>query len=184
MTPELAKRVEEIALALGQVRSVVDTPGEIDAANKVYEIFSKMDYWKAHPENLYFVPVKNDPIGRKSCTAILEGKKNSSKKAVIMIGHIDHVGISDYGNLQEYSNSPFELMEKFKEIELTAIPRRFEFANPLVTDVMHDLRIESLQSQGFTPGTAQSGMGFASTTVLNTERLWQDKNGPQWGSGK
>ena len=48
--PAIAKRVEEIALALGQVRSVVDTPGEIDAANKVYEIFSQMDYWKEHPE--------------------------------------------------------------------------------------------------------------------------------------
>ena len=47
---------------------------------------------------------------------------------------------------------------KFKEIELTAIPRRFEFATPLVTDVMHDIRLENLQSQGFTPGTAQSGM--------------------------
>ncbi len=73
---------------------------------------------------------------------------------------------------------------KFKEIELTAIPRRFEFATPLITDVMHDLRLESLQSQGFTPGTAQSGMGFSSTSVLNTERLWQDKNAPQWGSAK
>ena len=122
--PAIAKRVEEIALALGQVRSVVDTPGEIDAANKVYEIFSQMDYWKEHPENLYFVPVKDDPIGRKSCTAILEGKKGNSKKTVIMIGHIDHVGISDYGNLQEYSNSPFELMEKFKEIELPPSAKR------------------------------------------------------------
>ena len=57
MTPEVAKRVEEIALALGQVRSVVDTPGEIDAANKVYEIFSEMDYWKKHPENLLLFPL-------------------------------------------------------------------------------------------------------------------------------
>ena len=73
---------------------------------------------------------------------------------------------------------------KFKEIELTAIPRRFEFTNPLLTDVMHDIRIENLQKQGFTPGSAQSGMGFATTTVLNTERLWQDKNAPQWGSAK
>jgi len=50
---------------------------------------------------------------------------------------------------------------KFKEIDLTAIPRRFEFATPLVTDVMHDIRLENLQKQGFTPGTAQSGMGFS-----------------------
>ena len=73
---------------------------------------------------------------------------------------------------------------KFKEIELTAIPRRFEFTTPLITDVMHDIRLESLRTQGFTPGSAQSGMGFASTTVLNTERLWQDQNAPQWGSAK
>ena len=49
---------------------------------------------------------------------------------------------------------------------------------------MHDIRLQSLKDQGFTPGSAQSGMGFASTTVLNTERLWQDKNAPQWGSAK
>ena len=73
---------------------------------------------------------------------------------------------------------------KFKEVELTAIPRRFEFSTPLITDVMHDIRLESLQKQGFTPGTAQSGMGFSTTTVLNTERLWQDKNAPQWGSAQ
>ena len=73
---------------------------------------------------------------------------------------------------------------KFKEVELTAIPRRFEFATPLITDVMHDIRLENLQKQGLTPGTAQSGMGFGSGSVLNTERLWQDKNAPQWGSPK
>ena len=83
--PAIAKRVEEIALALGQVRSVVDTPGEIDAANKVYEIFSQMDYWKEHPENLYFVPVKDDPIGRKSCTAILELPFLPSRMAVQLL---------------------------------------------------------------------------------------------------
>ena len=73
---------------------------------------------------------------------------------------------------------------KFKEIELAGIPRRFEFANPLITDVMHDIRLANLQSQGFTPGTSQSGMGFTNSTVLNTERLWQDKNAPQWGSAQ
>ncbi|MBQ4221440.1 MAG: SusD/RagB family nutrient-binding outer membrane lipoprotein, partial [Bacteroidales bacterium] len=30
---------------------------------------------------------------------------------------------------------------KFKEVELTAIPRRFEFTTPLITDVMHDIRL-------------------------------------------
>ena len=73
---------------------------------------------------------------------------------------------------------------KFKEIELTAIPRRFSFPWPLPTDVMYDIRTANLQEQGFTPGTNQSGNGYPTTTVLNTERLWQDKNAPQWGSGQ
>ena len=73
---------------------------------------------------------------------------------------------------------------KFQKAELAAIPRRFEFSEPAPTDIMHDLRMESLKEQGLTPGKNQSGMGFATTTVLNTERLWQDKNAPQWGSGK
>ena len=73
---------------------------------------------------------------------------------------------------------------KFDEIELTAIPRRFSFPWPLPTDVMYDIRTANLQEQGFTPGSNQSGIGFPSSTVLNTERLWQDKNAPQWGAGK
>ena len=67
---------------------------------------------------------------------------------------------------------------------LTAIPRRFEFSEPTPTDIMHDIRVANLRDQGFTMGTNQSGTGYPTTTVLNTERLWQDKNAPQWGSPK
>ena len=69
-------------------------------------------------------------------------------------------------------------------LALTAIPRRFEFAEPSPTDIMHDIRVANLKDQGFTMGTNQSGTGYPSTTVLNTERLWQDKSAPQWGSPK
>ncbi len=73
---------------------------------------------------------------------------------------------------------------KFSKIALEAIPRRFEFTEPLKTDIMYEIRKADLEAQGFTTGSSQSGIGFASGTVLNTERLWQDKNAPQWGSGK
>lgn len=75
-------------------------------------------------------------------------------------------------------------MVKFPKMELAGIPRRFEFTEPAPTDIMHDIRMASLQEQGLTAGKNQSGMGYATSTVLNTERLWQDKNAPQWGSGK
>ena len=73
---------------------------------------------------------------------------------------------------------------EFAKFQRPAIPRRFEFTEPLPTDIMHDIRLANLKEQGFTLGSNQSGTGFTTTTVLNTERLWQDKNAPQWGEGK
>ena len=73
---------------------------------------------------------------------------------------------------------------KFSKISLEAIPRRFEFTEPSITDIMYEIRKADLSAQGFTTGSNQSGIGFAAGTVLNTERLWQDKNAPQWGSAK
>ena len=124
MKPELSKRIEQIALELTGQLSVLDTPDEILIAEKVYSIMSEMKYFKAHPENLYFVPVKGDKLGRKSVVAIVNGEKKPSDKTVVMIGHIDTVGISDYGPLAEYANQPLVLTEKFKEIDLPAQVRK------------------------------------------------------------
>lgn len=128
MKPELSKRIEEIAVALTNELSVLDTPGEVDSANKVHEIFSQMEYYKKNPKDLRFVPVKGDKLGRKCVMAILRGGKRPSKKTVVMIGHTDTVGISDYGSLQDYANKPYELTEKLKEI-----------ASDLPADVRKDL---------------------------------------------
>lgn len=72
----------------------------------------------------------------------------------------------------------------FGQVSTTGIPRRFEIASPNETDKMKDNIEASLESQGFTAGTNQSGGAFNSTgSVLNTERIWYDKNAPQWGEG-
>lgn len=118
MELNLSKRIEEIAISLTEQFSVVETLGEIDSANKVHEIFSEMNYYKENPNDLRFINVPNDLWKRKSVMAILRGKKGNSKKTVIMIGHTDTVGVSDYGNLKDYANRPYELTEMFKEVSL------------------------------------------------------------------
>ncbi len=118
MNERIARRVEEIALDLASTLSVVETRGEVEIAEKIYGIFAGMGYYKANPQNLYYVDAKDDPLGRKSVIAILEGGKAKSDKTILMIGHLDSVGVSDYGNLKEYANQPLKLTEKFKEIEL------------------------------------------------------------------
>ncbi|MDR7870062.1 MAG: M20/M25/M40 family metallo-hydrolase [Tissierellaceae bacterium] len=116
MNKSLASRIEHIAIELTNQLSVVETPGELDATQKIYDILSQIDYFKENPKNLKFIDVPNDTLGRKSVIAMLKGKKGNSKRTVLLIGHTDTVGISDYGNLKEYANKPYELTEKFKEI--------------------------------------------------------------------
>lgn len=73
---------------------------------------------------------------------------------------------------------------KFDGIELTAIPRRFEIGSVSPTDKMKEMKEEAYKEQGFnTIGSNHSGSTFnRSGTALNTERVWQDINAPQWGT--
>lgn len=119
MNFKISSRIKEIALELTKELSVVETPGELDSTQKVYDIFSKMGYYKENPEDLRFVEVEGDIFGRKSVLVSLRGRKRPSKKTVVMIGHTDTVGISDYGTLQELANQPYLLEEEFKKIDHT-----------------------------------------------------------------
>ena len=118
MNMSRSKRIEEIAIVLTEQLSVAETTGELDVLKKMHEIFSQMPYYKNNPEDLRTIEVPGDKWGRKSIMAIMRGKKAENKKTVVMIGHLDTVGISDYGSLKDYANKPYELTEKFKEIEL------------------------------------------------------------------
>ncbi len=122
MNKQISARIEQIAVDLTNQLSVVETPGELDSVQKVFEIFSAMDYYKKHPNYLTFVDIPNDKLGRKSLIAIMKGEKTNSNKTVVMIGHTDTVGISDYGTLKDFANKPYELTEKFKEIASSLPP--------------------------------------------------------------
>lgn len=58
-----------------------------------------------------------------------------------------------------------------------AIPRRFELTALSPTDLMYNIKKDAYKAEGLTPGTALPG------TTLNSERLWQDVNAPQFGAG-
>ncbi len=56
--------------------------------------------------------------------------------------------------------------------------RRPNFGIPSITDPMKEIMDNVYQRQGFTLGISDPH-----TTLLNTERLWQDVGAPQWGAG-
>ncbi|GFN36682.1 M20/M25/M40 family metallo-hydrolase [Tepidimicrobium xylanilyticum] len=118
MDKDLSKKIRDLTIELAQIKSVVGTKEENDVVERIYEKFTKMEYFKNNPELLRYVPVKDDPLERKSVMAIVKGEKGNSKKTVILIGHTDTVGISDYGIIQDYATKPLELADKLKEVSL------------------------------------------------------------------
>jgi len=71
--------------------------------------------------------------------------------------------------------SSFFKWTDFSDPVYTEIPRRYEVSTPSVTDIMYDIKTAAYKSQGFTTGTG------ISTSLLNSERVWQDQNAPNFG---
>lgn len=120
----LSERIRDFAVELTRVGSIVGTSNELAASKKVMEGFQEMDYYKEHPEDLFYVEALEDPLKRKSVMAILRGKKGTSKKTVVLIGHTDTVGTSDYGEIEAFATKPELLPEKLAGVTIPADARK------------------------------------------------------------
>ncbi|HHV46486.1 MAG TPA: M20/M25/M40 family metallo-hydrolase [Tissierellia bacterium] len=118
MNKDLGRKIRDLTIELTGIRSVVGTREENNVVERIYEKFTNMKYFKENPNMVRFVHVKDDPFNRKSVLAIVKGKKGNSKKTVVLIGHTDTVGISDYGIIGEYATKPLELKDKLKTLSL------------------------------------------------------------------
>ncbi len=113
------RNVEKITLDLIQTSSINNTAGERELADMILSYFEKLAYFKENPGLLFYQELKNDPLGRKNVFALVQGRqKENNGKTVILHGHVDTVGIDDYGSLKDYAFNPPLLEEKLKTIEL------------------------------------------------------------------
>lgn len=51
--------------------------------------------------------------------ALLRGEKRPSNKTIILHGHMDTVGVEDFGSLSEFAFDSAKLEEKLKELDLS-----------------------------------------------------------------
>ena len=109
-----SETIRNLALDLTRTPSVVGTGGEIHVANKVYDNLSRLRYFKDNPENLKLMDVKNDSLRRKYVIAIVESE-HKVLDTVLLLGHIDTVGVEDYGDLKDFATVPKTLKEKLKD---------------------------------------------------------------------
>jgi arginine utilization protein RocB len=92
---------------LTQIESIVNTNGEKEMADTLYTMISSFDYFKENPEKMVKDQTINDDFERNNILAFVEGTKElKSKKSVILLGHIDTVGIEDYQRLQGIACDP------------------------------------------------------------------------------
>lgn len=112
--------IEKLTKQMVAIPSVNNSPhGEKDIAEFLYETISQFPYYKEHPEYLFLEPLNNDPLNRKNVFALLRGEKGSNSDTLIFHGHIDTVGVEDYGTLKPFAFDCDTLLDKMLELDLS-----------------------------------------------------------------
>ena len=110
---EEVKRLTSEMVAIPSINK--EPHGETAVARYVYNYFMDLPYFKAHPEQVMCFQTKDDFVERHSTLAYVKGTKGTSNRTVILIGHIDTVGVDDFGTIREYAFKTDELPQKLKE---------------------------------------------------------------------
>lgn len=116
-------RLYQDFIQLLHVPGISGTRSEVLTAEKVLSLLEKMPYFQSHPAQLWRIPVPDDPLGRFDVAAYLELNPRA-KKCVILSGHMDVVGVEEYGHLAKLAFDPEALRERIAELPLSDEARR------------------------------------------------------------
>src|SRR5690606_37562328 len=113
----LACRDEILALTkkLVRIKSIVNTAGEKEMAKSIYALLASFPYFQTNPNQLLMPQTVNDIRERYNVLAWVKGTKNPSNKTIILMGHINTVGIEDYTQLKDKAVHPEQLLETLKK---------------------------------------------------------------------
>jgi len=110
--------VKHITKELVRIPSVVKTSGEAKCAKWIYEFYNELPYFQENPDQLNFIQTIDDEIERYIVISHVKGTKGNSNRALILMGHLDTVGVEDFGSIKEYAFDPDRLPEILKEMKL------------------------------------------------------------------
>jgi arginine utilization protein RocB len=110
--------VIELTKKLVNIESIVNTEGEKAIAHFIYEIISEFPYFQVNPTHLQIQKTFGDEMERYNVLAFVKGTKKQSNRTVILMGHMDTVGIDDFNQLKNYACNPDELMDALQQEDL------------------------------------------------------------------
>ena len=116
MKLDCLEEVKRLTSEMVAIPSINKEPGgESAVARYVRDYFLNLPYFQQNPQQVLYFQTKNDFVERHSTLAYVKGTKGTSNRTVILIGHIDTVGVDDFGTIREYAFKPEELPQKLKE---------------------------------------------------------------------
>lgn len=103
---------------LMNIESIVNTNGEKEIAQVLYSMVASLPYFMENPNNVVISQTSDDELERYNVLAFVKGTKTHSNKTVLLMGHVDTVGIDDFNQLSDIACHPDELIQALRSEEL------------------------------------------------------------------
>lgn len=111
------ENIYNLLLDLVKIPSVSPGEGETRLAEFIHDTLGNLPYFQEHPNNLCYIPVPDDPFGRKNVFAMVEAEPKTNR-TIILTGHIDVVDTKEARSLEEVMFDPEEYTKRIKELDL------------------------------------------------------------------
>lgn len=109
---------------LVNIGSIVNTNGEKEIAQALYTMISSFPYFIENPTHVIKPQTYNDTLERYNVLAFVKGTKGNSNKTVILMGHMDTVGVDDFTQLADKAFDPDELLVELKKEKLPSLVQK------------------------------------------------------------
>ena len=116
------QEIYDLMLELVSYPSISPSPAETELAEFIYNKLAELPYFQQHKDDLTYIPIPNDPFGRKGVFAIVRAQPET-KRTLILTGHFDVVDTSAAGALADVAFRPEEYTRKIGELKLPAEAR-------------------------------------------------------------
>lgn len=124
MNEDLSKEMELLTKKLVSISSINGTSGEKKVAEFIEDYIRQIPYFKEHQDQVIIQNLKDDELGRRNVFAYIKGENCNNGNTIMLHGHMDTVGVDDFGGLKEFAFNPDELLNKMLNMDLSVEVRK------------------------------------------------------------
>ncbi|SHE64047.1 Arginine utilization protein RocB [Seinonella peptonophila] len=114
------QEVYRLTRLLVEQPSIVGTVDEKNMAQLLHKTLQENPYFQENPNHLHLQPTIQDDRERYNVLALVKGRNPDNKGTILLLAHMDTVGVEDYGKWKRFAFSPDQLRSQW--LESSAIP--------------------------------------------------------------